>query len=111
MQMPPERGKTIQSRIGNQGRNEIKEQECCCICQAEILLGTNTVEDRPTGLFGSVEEWHYCPSCWSNMKYLRQYELDFELLFKAVFRGLEPRDGLTLPALDYDPSGQHAASA
>lgn len=45
------------------------------------------------------------------MKYLRQYELDFELLFKAVFRGLEPRDGLTLPALDYDPSGQHAASA
>ena len=45
------------------------------------------------------------------MQYLRQYELDFEMLFKAVFCGLESGDGLTLPTFDYDPSGQHAASA
>ncbi len=89
----------------------MKENECCCICTAEVFLGTDTVEDRPTGLFGSVEEWHYCPSCWANMKQLRQYELDFELLFKAVFRGFESKDGLSLPALDYDPPGQQIASA
>ena len=88
----------------------MKDTESCCICETEIFLGADTVEDRPTGFFGTVEEWHYCPSCWSNMKQLRQYELDFEVLFKAVFQGLEPSTGMNLPALDYDPSGQHAAS-
>ncbi len=89
----------------------MNEKESCCICETEIFQETDTIEDRPTGLFGTVEEWHYCPGCWANMKQLRQYELDFELLFKAVFRGLEPSTGMTMPVLDYDPSGRHAASA
>ena len=89
----------------------MKDTERCCICETEIFLGADTVEDRPTGFFGTVEEWHYCPSCWSNMKQLRRHKLDFERLSKAVFRGIEPRTGLILPALDYEPSSQSAASA
>ncbi|HEY2933788.1 MAG TPA: hypothetical protein VGK99_18785 [Acidobacteriota bacterium] len=56
-------------------RNRLVEKETisetqCCICGRKIEA-KSIKEVRPTGTEGAMQTWHYCGSCWHQMRELR----------------------------------------
>ena len=63
---------------------------CCCLCGRSISTErSQVVEKRPTGDSGEFEEWFYCPSCWLEMKKLRQKDRYRKSLLQALNLSVE----------------------
>lgn len=59
-----------------QGKNAILDKKGkvprCCLCSKKMTPGGIVIEERPTAEDGSMQKWFYCPSCWIELRRLRE---------------------------------------
>jgi len=60
------------------------ERVSCCICAKEVPPSASVVEERPTGEYWDLEDWHYCVDCWLGMRKLRQKKIDPDVLLSVL---------------------------